>query len=39
MPDSIGRSDDEIGRMLEVLRFWFTKDLVWIPTSICHLVP
>jgi hypothetical protein len=25
---SIGTSDDEVGRMLEVLRFWFTKDLV-----------
>jgi oxysterol-binding protein-related protein 9/10/11 len=25
---SIGRSDDEVGRMLEALRFWFTKDLV-----------
>lgn len=25
---SIGTSDDELGRMLEVLRFWFTKDLV-----------
>jgi oxysterol-binding protein-related protein 9/10/11 len=25
---SIGKSDDEVGRMLEVLRFWFTKDLV-----------
>ncbi|KAM5488189.1 hypothetical protein McanCB56680_000068 [Microsporum canis] len=24
---SIGKSDDELGRMLEVLRFWFTKDL------------
>ncbi|CAG8905202.1 unnamed protein product [Penicillium egyptiacum] len=24
----IGKSDDELGRMLEVLRFWFTKDLV-----------
>lgn len=26
--DSIGKSDDEVGRMLEILRFWFTKDLV-----------
>lgn len=26
--DSIGDSDDELGRMLAVLRFWFTKDLV-----------
>ncbi|KAH0845498.1 hypothetical protein AYO21_09595 [Fonsecaea monophora] len=25
---SIGRSDEPLGRMLEVLRFWFTKDLV-----------
>jgi hypothetical protein len=25
---SIGKSDDPVGRMLEVLRFWFTKDLV-----------
>ena len=25
---SIGDSDDELGRMLAVLRFWFTKDLV-----------
>ncbi|KAI5286511.1 hypothetical protein KEM54_006731 [Ascosphaera aggregata] len=24
---NIGKSDDELGRMLEVLRFWFTKDL------------
>ncbi|KAF9887127.1 hypothetical protein FE257_010502 [Aspergillus nanangensis] len=24
---SIGKSDDPLGRMLEVLRFWFTKDL------------
>lgn len=28
---SIGKSDDELGRMLELLRFWFTKDLVWTP--------
>lgn len=26
--NSIGKSDNELGRMLEVLRFWFTKDLV-----------
>jgi hypothetical protein len=26
--NSIGDSDDDLGRMLEVLRFWFTKDLV-----------
>ncbi len=25
---SIGQSNDELGRFLEVLRFWFTKDLV-----------
>lgn len=31
--DSIGKSDDELGRMLEVLRFWFTKDLVRFPLS------
>ncbi|KAL9114167.1 MAG: hypothetical protein Q9227_001939 [Pyrenula ochraceoflavens] len=24
---SIGKSDQDVGRMLEVLRFWFTKDL------------
>jgi hypothetical protein len=30
---SIGRSDDDVGRMLEVLRFWFTKDLVWLPPA------
>jgi hypothetical protein len=27
---SIGKSDEPVGRMLEVLRFWFTKDLVWL---------
>ncbi|BDD63240.1 Oxysterol-binding protein-like protein 1 [Monascus purpureus] len=27
---SIGKSDDPLGRMLEVLRFWFTKDLVYL---------
>jgi hypothetical protein len=26
---SIGQSEEDLGRMLEVLRFWFTKDLVW----------
>ena len=26
---SIGDSDDELGRLLGCLRFWFTKDLVW----------
>jgi hypothetical protein len=31
---SIGKSDDELGRMLEVLRFWFTKDLVSSPASV-----
>ncbi len=25
---AIGKSEDDLGRMLEVLRFWFTKDLV-----------
>ena len=25
---AIGGSEDEVGRMLEVLRFWYTKDLV-----------
>lgn len=25
---SIGDSEDQVGRMLGVLRFWFTKDLV-----------
>ena len=29
MKSSIGKSDDPLDRMLEVLRFWFTKDLVW----------
>jgi hypothetical protein len=28
--DSIGDSDDPLERMLAVLRFWFTKDLVGI---------
>jgi len=31
---SIGKSDDELGRMLEVLRFWFTKDLVYFDTRL-----
>lgn len=35
---SIGKSDDELGRMLEVLRFWFTKDLVHL-TPTCHPLP
>ena len=30
-PCSIGDSNDDLGRMLEVLRFWFTKDLVRFP--------
>ncbi|PGH16101.1 hypothetical protein AJ80_05316 [Polytolypa hystricis UAMH7299] len=32
---SIGRSDDELGRMLEILRFWFTKDLKYIKGKPC----
>ncbi|KAJ5124675.1 Oxysterol-binding protein [Penicillium bovifimosum] len=32
---SIGKSDDELGRMLEVLRFWFTKDLKYIKGKPC----
>lgn len=32
---SIGTSDDELGRMLEVLRFWFTKDLKYIKGKPC----
>ncbi|KIV83026.1 hypothetical protein PV11_05087 [Exophiala sideris] len=32
---SIGTSDDEVGRMLEVLRFWFTKDLKYIKGKPC----
>ena len=35
--DSIGKSDDEVGRMLEVLRFWFTKDLVWRDLKVVEL--
>ncbi len=35
---SIGKSDDELGRMLEVLRYWFTKDLVW-ALLLCWNVP
>lgn len=27
---SIGKSDDDLGRMLEVLRYWFTKDLKFV---------
>lgn len=30
---SIGDSDDELGRFLGVLRFWFTKDLVGLRTD------
>lgn len=32
---SIGRSDDDVGRMLEVLRFWFTKDLKYVKGKPC----
>ncbi|KAJ5885306.1 hypothetical protein N7495_009816 [Penicillium taxi] len=32
---SIGKSNDELGRMLEVLRFWFTKDLKYIKGKPC----
>ena len=32
---SIGDSNDGLGRMLEVLRFWFTKDLVCLCCSRC----
>ncbi|KAF8536038.1 hypothetical protein BDD12DRAFT_935826 [Trichophaea hybrida] len=32
---SIGDSDDEIGRFLAVLRFWFTKDLKFIKGKPC----
>ncbi|EAU31115.1 conserved hypothetical protein [Aspergillus terreus NIH2624] len=32
---SIGKSDDPLGRMLEVLRFWFTKDLKYIKGKPC----
>ncbi|EEA19739.1 hypothetical protein TMatcc_009885 [Talaromyces marneffei ATCC 18224] len=32
---SIGTSDDDLGRMLEVLRFWFTKDLKYIKGKPC----
>lgn len=35
MSFSIGKSDDELGRMLEVLRFWFTKDLVSMHELVC----
>lgn len=34
--DSIGTSDDELGRMLEVLKFWFTKDLVFLDLRSVH---
>lgn len=34
--DSIGTSDDELGRMLEVLKFWFTKDLVLLDLRHVH---
>ncbi|EXJ95706.1 hypothetical protein A1O1_00829 [Capronia coronata CBS 617.96] len=32
---SIGTSDDDLGRMLEVLRFWFTKDLKYVKGKPC----
>ncbi|KAF7164965.1 hypothetical protein CNMCM5623_009343 [Aspergillus felis] len=32
---SIGKSDEPVGRMLEVLRFWFTKDLKYIKGKPC----
>ncbi|KAB8076698.1 hypothetical protein BDV29DRAFT_169585 [Aspergillus leporis] len=32
---SIGKSDDQLGRTLEVLRFWFTKDLKYIKGKPC----
>ncbi|KAG9245453.1 hypothetical protein BJ878DRAFT_458259 [Calycina marina] len=32
---AIGDSDDELGRMLEVLRFWFTKDLKYVKGKPC----
>lgn len=32
---AIGDSDDALGRMLEVLRFWYTKDLKYIKGKPC----
>ncbi|KAJ9622227.1 hypothetical protein H2204_011575 [Knufia peltigerae] len=32
---SIGTSDSDVGRMLEVLRFWFTKDLKYVKGKPC----
>ena len=32
---AIGDSDDELGRMLEVLRFWYTKDLKYVKGKPC----
>ncbi|KAA8645515.1 putative oxysterol binding protein (Orp8) [Aspergillus tanneri] len=32
---SIGKSDNPLGRMLEILRFWFTKDLKYIKGKPC----
>ena len=32
---AMGDSDDEVGRMLEVLRFWFTKDLKYVKGKPC----
>ncbi|KAL8830833.1 MAG: hypothetical protein Q9170_005560 [Blastenia crenularia] len=34
-PTSIGDSDDALGRMLAVLRFWFTKDLKYVKGKPC----
>lgn len=32
---AMGDSDDELGRMLEVLRFWYTKDLKYVKGKPC----
>lgn len=32
---SIGDSDDELGRLLACLRFWFTKDLKYVKGKPC----
>lgn len=32
---SIGKSNEPLGRMLEVLRFWFTKDLKYVKSKPC----
>jgi len=34
---AIGQSDDEVERMLEVLRFWFTKDLKYVKGKPCKV--